>query len=410
MVVAEKKLIVWNPYTKGYFDNPYEHLLECQANSPIQKSIHNQFVLFKHKNIKEALKLPTFNTSNLSQYFANKEPVIFKNNVGCPYMSMVSKKWLMYLDDEEHITARNFCEEGLNSFNYETLVDEAAEEVLNNFSTKKEFDLVDLSAQLPSIVISKLLGIYDTNSFAKYKQIAHSLALSQDIFIPIKTYLEINKDMEWIYRLLSEVYDKKKIINDNSLTSYLLELNKKNNNLFTKSEIISILIVLFLGAIETSKDSISMICFELMKNRNLLDILKTGSSVDINLLVEECLRYTSTLQYTIRVNKEPYELESFVIPPNSQLLLCLAAGNRDSEVFETPNTIIPDRRNNPHFAFGAGKHSCIGAKLARLELRSFLPKFAPLLEKLDFNSAQPPVWQKTVFMRGVEKFPVIYQQ
>lgn len=402
-------LINWNPFTEGYFEDPYTHFSECRKTNPIQSStsVGNFVVLFRHNDVKKVLKYPGIHTADLSGFLKSKEPLIFKNSNSCPYLAKSSNKWLMYLNGKEHETALNYCQRGLDRFNYEKIVEEAVETTLENLSKNAapNINLVDVAVEFPFIIINKMMGIPVHNLQDKFIKVVHSLAYSQDMFLSKNTYLEINKDMEWIFLLLSDLYEKTKT--EDTLISYLKDLNNDENWGFTKDEIISMLIILFMAAIETSKDTISMIFFEILKNRKLIDILKNGDKIQTNLLVEEFLRFTSPVQYTIRENKEEMKIENIVIPSNSKILLCLASANRDESVFKNPNLIIPTRDHNPHLSFGMGLHSCIGAKLSRIELRSFLPKIAPWIEAFDFHPSHPPVWQKTIMMRGLKHLHVL---
>ena len=408
MDIKEQNITNWNPYNPDYFENPHRHLLDCQLTNPIQESFNKFIVLFKHKHIKEALRHDEYITTGLSAFLKSKEPIIFKNSGGCPFLAKSTQKWLMYLDGQEHNDARSFLEKALNRFNYEKIVEEAINEAIAelNFDNSSEFDLVDLSANFPILIINKIIGISSEIPLKKLKDVAHSLSNSQDMFVSIPMYLEINKDMEWLFEFFSELYDAAETKPNDSFISYLIEINQHQSNKFNKHEIISMLILLF-GAVETSKDSISMIFNELLKNRALIQILKKGEKIERNLLIEEFLRFISPVQYTIRENTTEFEIEGKIIPVNSKLLLCLASANRDIEVFNNANEIVPDRKSNPHLAFGSGIHSCLGAKLARIELRQFLPKIAPLIEKLDFHPQHQPIWQKTIMMRGLKSLMVV---
>lgn len=409
-----KELTIWNPLTKGYFEDPYPHLSDCQVLNDFQigVSVSNYIVLFRHKHVKEALRHSEINTSKLSSFFQTKEPIIFKNNSSCPFMVKTTSKWLTYLDGDEHLNARKYLEKGLDNFNYEKIVELAVEEMIHDLQTIKntDIDLVDIAIQLPILVLNKMLGIPADITFEKIKQVSFSLAYSQDLFVSRQNYLDINKDMEWLFLLLSDLYDTNMNSPNNSLISHLIQLKDQEKLHFTKDEIISMLTMVYFASIETSKDAISMIFYELLKNKNLISILKENNKIKTNLLIEEFLRFTSPLQYTVRETTEEYKIEDTTIPANSKLLLCLASANRDETVFNEPNKIIPDRNFNPHLSFGMGRHSCTGAKLARIELRQLLPKIAPLLEGFDFHPNHPPIWQRTILMRGIKNFPVLKRQ
>ncbi|MFD5541629.1 SDR family NAD(P)-dependent oxidoreductase [Streptomyces sp. NPDC127079] len=68
-----------------------------------------------------------------------------------------------------------------------------------------------------------------------------------------------------------------------------------------------------------------------------------------------------------------------IVVNNATVRLCYAAANRDPEVYERPDVFDPDRPANPHLGFGLGRHICVGARLARLEMRT---AFRELLRRL----------------------------
>ncbi len=84
--------------------------------------------------------------------------------------------------------------------------------------------------------------------------------------------------------------------------------------------------------------------------------------------VEEMLRYDSALQLFERTATEPVEVAGVTVEPGQKIAALLGAANRDPAVFEAADEFRPDRDPNPHLAFGAGLHFCLGAPLARMEL------------------------------------------
>lgn len=84
--------------------------------------------------------------------------------------------------------------------------------------------------------------------------------------------------------------------------------------------------------------------------------------------VEEILRYLSPIQLLGRTAARDTELGGKRIPKGATVAVCYGAANRDQEVFESADHCVIDRDYNPHIAFGAGPHACLGAHLARLEM------------------------------------------
>jgi len=84
--------------------------------------------------------------------------------------------------------------------------------------------------------------------------------------------------------------------------------------------------------------------------------------------VEEILRFLSPIQLLGRTAARDTELHGKQIPKGATVAVCYGAANRDQEVFEGADRCVIDRPYNPHMAFGAGPHACLGAHLARLEM------------------------------------------
>lgn len=88
--------------------------------------------------------------------------------------------------------------------------------------------------------------------------------------------------------------------------------------------------------------------------------------------VEESLRIRSSVQYMLRYIDKPVVVDGFEIPADSYLMLANSSGSRDPAKFDNPTVFSLDRKANNHLAFGRGANFCIGAHLARAEMRTML--------------------------------------
>jgi hypothetical protein len=123
--------------------------------------------------------------------------------------------------------------------------------------------------------------------------------------------------------------------------------------------------------------------------------------------VEEILRFTSPVIQFARTAAEDAELRGRRIRAGDTLVLFYPSANRDESVFERPQEFRADRSPNPHLAFGIGEHFCLGANLARLELRVM---FRALAERLDHAEiAAPPQYLASSFVGGVKHLPIRYR-
>jgi cytochrome P450 len=120
--------------------------------------------------------------------------------------------------------------------------------------------------------------------------------------------------------------------------------------------------------------------------------------------VEEFLRCLSSVQGMARTVMRDVELDGHTMRPGDRVLLVFGAGNRDEEKFPDGDRIVIDRTPNPHLAFGAGIHRCMGSNLARRELRVALEEF--LIRYPDFSIAPgaKPVWH------GIDPLPLVFEE
>ena len=98
--------------------------------------------------------------------------------------------------------------------------------------------------------------------------------------------------------------------------------------------------------------------------------------------IEELLRFDGSAKAMMRVVAEPLELGGQRLLPGDAVFLAILSANRHPRVFDRPDELMLARRPNPHLSFGHGVHFCLGASLARLELRIALPRLLSRLPEL----------------------------
>jgi pentalenolactone synthase len=126
--------------------------------------------------------------------------------------------------------------------------------------------------------------------------------------------------------------------------------------------------------------------------------------------IEEILRYAFPSQdVLLRYARSELEVDGAKIKPGDLVLLNIQAANHDDKVFYDPSHFDIDRRHNPHLAFGYGRHYCIGASLARLELRIVL--LTVLRRFPSLRLAIPPEelrLRDDLFTGGLQALPVAW--
>jgi cytochrome P450 family 142 subfamily A polypeptide 1 len=124
------------------------------------------------------------------------------------------------------------------------------------------------------------------------------------------------------------------------------------------------------GGAETTRTVIARGILGFIRSREQWDLLRGGA--DLEIATEELIRYVTPIHNMCRVATEDVELGGETIRAGDQVVLMYGSANRDPAHFTDPERLDITRYPNRHIAFGFGTHFCLGASLARLEIRLFL--------------------------------------
>jgi cytochrome P450 len=122
---------------------------------------------------------------------------------------------------------------------------------------------------------------------------------------------------------------------------------------------------------------------------------------------DEFIRYVSPVKHFLRTCQAPFTVRDVTFEPGDVVLLSFASANRDEEVFADPFRLDVRRENAAsHLAFGFGRHFCLGAHLARLEIRALFGELLGRLESVEL--AGTPAWTHASFVQGPKNIPITY--
>ncbi|RFS87202.1 cytochrome P450 [Actinomadura spongiicola] len=143
----------------------------------------------------------------------------------------------------------------------------------------------------------------------------------------------------------------------------------------------------------------------LIEHPDQLDRLRANPDL-MPLAVDEMIRWVTPVKEFMRTATRDYELHGVTIRKRDSLLLSYPSANRDEDVFDAPFRFDVGRDPNKHLAFGFGVHYCLGAALARIEVRAFFEELLPRLTSIEL--AGPPESIATTFVGGLKRLPVRY--
>jgi cytochrome P450 len=166
----------------------------------------------------------------------------------------------------------------------------------------------------------------------------------------------------------------------------------------------------FTGGFETTAGMIALSTIVLLRDPEHAALVRDGSPADVDRVVDELLRYLSVVQVAFpRFAKADMELFGQRIRKGDVLLASLSGANRDpSSAGPDPDGFDPFRvPASAHLAFGHGVHRCIGAELAKMELRTVLPRLLRRFPDLALAKPEEELnFRRLSFVYGVEDLPV----
>ncbi len=168
----------------------------------------------------------------------------------------------------------------------------------------------------------------------------------------------------------------------------------------TRDEMAGFANLTFAGGRDTVIHTITSVIAYLARHPEALGFLRADPKRAV-LATEEFFRVVSPLTHIGRVCPVTTDVHGITVPADGRVSLGWASANRDPEAFPAPDEVRLDRKPNPHIAFGAGDHFCLGAFHARLIIRELIKQIANSVSKITILSETPNIETTEDFQRQI---------
>ena len=244
-------------------------------------------------------------------------------------------------------------------------------------------DLVpNFALPIPSLVICELLGV----PYEDREDFQRRTARQLDLSIPIPERLELQRQGREYMRSLVE---RSRLAPGDDILGMLVG---EHGTELTDDELIGIASLLLLAGHETTSNMLGLGTLALLRHPDQLAAVRDDPDA-VRPAIEELLRWLSIVHSAIpRITTTDVEVAGVPIPAGQLVFVSLPSGNRDPGFIDSPE-VLDIRRGAPgHLAFGHGVHHCLGAPLARMEMRTAFPallrRFPTLALAEDFDDVQ----------------------
>ena len=260
-----------------------------------------------------------------------------------------------------------------------------------------EAEIVEqMAAPLPAMMIGKLLG-FDEAEWPKLKHWSET-TIAMGGGPRYFNEVGMTSAMEFAQACADLWAEKKQNPGDDVLSHYTTA--QVDGCPLDEATVIADSLLLLDGGAETTRTVIAHTILNLFENPGELEKLRNGA--DLTVAVEEFIRYVTPVHNMCRVAKEDADVGGFTIPKGNQVVLMYSSANRDEAHFDDPERFDVTRNPNNHIAFGFGTHFCLGASLARLEIRVFFEELLRRTSGWHLVEGTEPVWMPNAFVRGIE--------
>jgi len=327
-----------------------------------------------------------------------RDPVVFSSVTGGsrPFGGTliqdlsIAGQVLNMMDDPRHSEIRRLVSSGLTPRMITRVSDDLrarTSALLSGISSGVSFDfLVDVAAELPMQMICILMGIPESQRYWLFEAIEPSFDFGGSRSATISR-LSVEEASSRMYTFGMELIASKRAQPTDDMLSVVA-----NAPGVSDIEVYLFFNLLFSAGAETTRNSVAGGLLALCQNPSQLALLRSDLSL-LPTAIEEMVRWTSPSPSKRRTATRAVTLGGCAVEPGDKVVVWEGSANRDARVFSAADTFDVTRKPNPHLGFGQGVHYCLGANLARLELRVLFEELLTRFSGVELTA--PPEWTRS---------------
>ena len=390
----------FDPYDHPLQDDPYAVYRRLRTERPLfHNSRHDFWVLTRHRDVGAALRT--------ERVFSNRMGVSLDESAWSPHAHVVMS--FLGMDPPGQTRLRKLVSHGFTPRRVAELepgIQRITDHYLDRVLTAPtvSFDWIgDLAARVPMDVISEMLGVPEADR-DEIRRLADLLVQREDGLRDVPQ-AGIDASMRLLEYYRGHLAERRRNPGDD-LTSALLAAEADGDRM-TEDEIIAFLFLMVVAGNETTPKLLGNAIYHLTarpEQRNRV----FGDPSLIPAWIEETLRFDNSTQLLARYLTEDVSLHGVTAPAGAALLVAIGSANRDEAVFSDPDSFDVTRSREELgriLSFGAGRHFCLGASLARLEASVVLREVVRRLRTVEVDRSRCTRFY-SANVRGFASMPV----
>jgi cytochrome P450 len=384
--------------------DPYPFFARLREEDPVHYSEpHRGWLVTRYDDVAAALVDPRLSSDRVRPLL-EKLPAERRETAG-PVMELISE-WMVVTDPPAHTRLRKLATTAFHPRKFvamEGRIRELVDQSIDEFIASGERDLVaGIAFPLPATVISELIGapIEDADRFKDWSQDLALVAFGAGGEVRADRHAKAEASIEEMLDYFGDLIERERRQpgGDNLIADLVAG---EDGDVLSDEEIKGMCALFLFAGHETTTTTITSAVKLLIENPDQAALLRQDPK-GAGKTVEEVLRVEGAIKVLHRWVIEDLEIRGHRIEAGERVLLVPAAANRDPEKFVEPDRFDITRSPNPHLAFGKGIHTCIGAMLARIEMRVAVAAIIERLPGLRFAEPEPTFeWAPSLAARAL---------
>jgi cytochrome P450 len=317
---------------------------------------------------------------------------------------------LLDMDPPDHaryrnVTSKRFTPRAVQG--WEPKVRRITREVIDAAGSRQSIDFVqDVSAKITIAVIAEMLGVPRSDWNLLFRWTNEIIAPQDPEFQRGGSTQETSEGARLeVFEYFQRMVEERRRRPTEDIVSVVANGVVQGEPLPTV-ELLSYYFLLVVAGNETTRNAMTGGLIALLENPREWEKLRSNAEL-VGPAVEEIVRWTTPVIQFCRTATQDYELRGQKIRAGQSLCLFYPSGNRDEEVFPDGDRFRVDRQPNDHIAFGRGEHVCLGAHLARLEIRCAFEELRSRLVRAEL--AGPVERVRSSFVGGIKRVPIRWE-
>ena len=384
----------------GYIEDPYPWFRRLRDHDPVHRNADGSILLTRYEDVRLVWRDLTCVVDRRDQ---------FKRKFGEGPLLEHHTTSMLFRDPPDHNRLRQIVNPYFDVRSIGRLRPAAVSIVERLLASIEDGQVLDFRGefafQLTIEVICEMLGVprEDGERIQGYgKRLINPLNPMVSAEEIADGHLAVTQFKDYLIEHINRVRAQKDIDATANVISALVSA-ERNGAPVSENDIIHMCILLLNGGHEAVSNFIAWSIHYMIEFPEAMEYFRLRGD-DVGVAIDELLRFTSPLQLQGRRTTRELQLHGVTIPPETEIVFSVGAANRDERAFVDPDRLVLDRHPNPHLAFGAGVHICIGQTLARMHSGVALPMFLRTFRKIE--RAGPAEIAPSVRFRGLQRLPI----